>query len=248
MSRLGRSFRHSGTAGLAGVALIVLGALAVPTSAQVADAVIEVAAVDASGGALPGVTVTLTRPDTGYQHTVVTDSVGVARGLALPPGSYTVRIELAGFATVVEEHVVVRVGQIARLGVTMKVAQLAETVNVVGQASLVDIFKTDSSTNIVPEQIEALPVQDRDFQRLAFLAPGFSASAEGIVSSATARWSEPPVMPARPPSWLTASTSPIRHSAWRARGSVRMPSASSASSPTGSTRRLAAPPAVPCRS
>jgi len=58
-----------------------------------------------------GVTVTLTRPDTGYQQTVVTDSVGVARGVALPSGSYTVRIELAGFATVVEEHVVVRVGQ-----------------------------------------------------------------------------------------------------------------------------------------
>src|SRR5205085_8041765 len=29
-----------------------------------------------------------------------------------------------------------------------------------------------SSTNIVPEQIESLPVQDRDFQRLAFITPG----------------------------------------------------------------------------
>jgi len=177
--RLGRSVRQSRTAGFAAIALMALGALSVPTSAQVADAVIEVAAIDASGAALPGVTVTLTRPDTGYQQTVVTDSVGVARGVALPPGSYTVRIELAGFATVVEEHVVVRVGQIARLAVTMKVAQLAETVNVVGQASLVDIFKTDSSTNIVPEQIEALPVQDRDFQRLAFLTPGVQRERGG---------------------------------------------------------------------
>ena len=31
--------------------------------------------------------------------------------------------------------------------------------------------KTDSSTNVVPEQIEHLPVADRDFQRLAFIAP-----------------------------------------------------------------------------
>ena len=61
----------------------------------------------------------------------------------------------------------------------MKVAQLAETVNVVGQASLVDIYKTDSSTNIVPEQIDALPVQDRDFQRLAFLAPGVQRERGG---------------------------------------------------------------------
>ena len=33
-------------------------------------------------------------------------------------------------------------------------------------------MKTDSSTNIVPEQIQELPVADRDFERLAFIAPG----------------------------------------------------------------------------
>ncbi len=148
-------------------------------AAQVADAVIEVVAVDESGAALPGVTVTLTRPDTGFVATATTDGVGVARGIALPPGTYTVKIELSGFATVLEESVTVRVGQTARLSVTMKVASVSETVNVVGQAPLVDVFKTDSSTNIVPEQIEALPVQDRDFQKLAFLTPGVQRERGG---------------------------------------------------------------------
>ena len=54
----------------------------------------------------------------------------------------------------------------------MRVAQVTESVTVVGESPLVDVFKTDSSTNIVPEQIEALPVPNRDFQSLAFLAPG----------------------------------------------------------------------------
>ena len=35
-----------------------------------------------------------------------------------------------------------------------------------------DVYKTDSSTNIMPEQIRDLPTPDRDFQKLAFLAPG----------------------------------------------------------------------------
>ena len=49
---------------------------------------------------------------------------------------------------------------------------MAETITVSTTVPLVDVYKTDSSTNIVPEQIESLPVPDRDFQRLAFIAPG----------------------------------------------------------------------------
>ena len=37
---------------------------------------------------------------------------------------------------------------------------------------MVDVYKSDTSTNIIPEQILELPVPDRDFQNLAFIAPG----------------------------------------------------------------------------
>jgi hypothetical protein len=155
---------------------LVLGLLAAVAPgvarAQVADAVIEVVAQDESQAVLPGVTVTVTRPDTGFEQVLVTDSTGTARVIALQPATYAVKLELAGFTTVRQERVTLRVGQTVRLMVTLRVAQVAETVNVVGQVPLVDVYKTDSSANIVPEQIEALPVIDRDFQRLAFLAPG----------------------------------------------------------------------------
>lgn len=143
-----------------------------PARAQVADAVIEVVAVDETNQILPGVTITVTRPDTGFTLTTATDGTGTARVVALPPGTYTLTIELQGFTSVEQPGVTLRVGQTARVNVTLRVAKVSETVNVTGQAPLVDVFKTDSSTNIVPEQIESLPVQDRDFQRLAFLAPG----------------------------------------------------------------------------
>lgn len=163
------------------VALALLLALAPAARAwaQVADAVVEVIVLDESGAALPGVSVTVGRPDTGFQQTLVTDSVGVARALGIPPGIYDVRLELAGFASVLEKGLAVRVGQTVRLAATMKVAQVAETVNVVATAPLVDVYKTDSSTNIVPEQIQSLPVADRDFQRLAFLTPGVQRERGG---------------------------------------------------------------------
>jgi hypothetical protein len=45
---------------------------------------------------------------------------------------------------------------------------------------MVDVYKTDSSTNIVPEQIEELPTQNRDFQQLAFIAPGVQRERGGF--------------------------------------------------------------------
>lgn len=146
--------------------------LAAPSSAQVADGVIEVIAQDESQAFLPGVTVTVTRPDTGFTQNNVTDASGVARFVALQPGTYTVTAELSGFSTINQEGVTLRVGQTAKLTVTLKVGGVSETVNVTAEAPLVDIYKTDSSTNIIPEQIESLPVPNRDFQSLAFLAPG----------------------------------------------------------------------------
>jgi hypothetical protein len=165
------------------MAILLIGTLAglapLPAGAQVADGVIEVMAQDESKAVLPGVTVTVLRPDTGFTQTNVTDATGVARFIALPPGMYTVKVELQGFATINQEGVTILVGQTAKLTMTMKVGKVAETVNVTAEAPLVDVYKTDSSTNIVPEQIESLPVPNRDFQALAYLAPGVQRERGG---------------------------------------------------------------------
>lgn len=144
--------------------------LATPLAAQVNNAVIDAQAVDTDDAPLPGVVVTAVQEDRGVSRTAVTNENGLARLAALPPGAYRVTFELPGLQTV-RETVEVRVGQTARLEATMAVAA-SEEITVSAEAPMVDVFKTDSSTNIVPEQIETLPVPDRDFQRLAFIAPG----------------------------------------------------------------------------
>jgi len=142
-------------------------------TAQVNTAVVEVQITDAQSAPLPGTTVTLTATETGAQRLAVADAGGVVRFAALPPGSYRVRFELSGFTPITEENLVLRVGQTAKLQVTLQEARQEEIV-VTATAPLVDVFKTDSSTTIVPEQIAYLPVPDRDFQKLAFTAPGVS--------------------------------------------------------------------------
>jgi len=158
---------------------MLIGLVPSPASAQVADAVIEVLVQDQSQAVLPGVTVTVTRPDTGYTQTSVTDSTGVVRFIALQPGTYAVKAELSGFTTVNQEGVTLRVGQTAKLTIGLGIAKVGETVNVVAEVPVVDVFRIDSSTNIIPEQIQSLPVANRDFQSLAFLAPGVQRERGG---------------------------------------------------------------------
>ena len=147
--------------------------------AQVDKANLDAVAVDASGTPLPGVTVTLTRPATGYQTIGVTDRAGVAQFHALTPDDYRVSFSMQGLAAPPEQSVKLRVGQTAKVSVTLK-PSASETITVVAESPVVDVHKTDSSTNIVPEQIESLPVADRDFQRLAFLTPGVERERGGF--------------------------------------------------------------------
>jgi hypothetical protein len=158
--------------------LLVLG-LAPALLAQVDKAAIDAVALDSSRAPLPGVTVTVSRPETGFQSIGVTDSAGIARFLALTPGNYSAEFSLQGFAPAKQQNVVLRVGETARLSVQMN-ASSSETIDVTASVPLVDVHKTDSSTNIVPEQIESLPVPDRDFQKLAFIAPGVSRERGGF--------------------------------------------------------------------
>ena len=151
--------------------LFILLLIAVPAFAQVDKASLEVVVTDQNKAPLPGVTVTVSRPETGFETVAVTDSSGVAVLNSLSPGAYNVSFSLEGFAPVKAQKIALLVGSKAHVGAVMQ-ASASETITVSAAVPVVDIHKTDSSTNIVPEQIQQLPVADRDFQRLTFLAPG----------------------------------------------------------------------------
>ena len=145
--------------------------IAIPSFAQIDKATLEAVVLDQARAPLPGVTVTARRPEVGLELVDITDSAGVARFKALSPGKYQVSFALEGFAPVKEQNLTLLVGQTAKIAVTLQ-QSASETITVSASVPLVDVHKTDSSTNIVPEQIESLPVADRDFQKLAFITPG----------------------------------------------------------------------------
>lgn len=163
---------------LVAILSVLVLALALPSFAQIDKGSIEAVALDQSKSSLPGVTVTVSRPETGFTASGVTDVTGIAQFLALAPGRYEVSFALEGFAPVRQQKLTLLVGQTAKIAVTMQ-QSASETITVTAAAPVVDLHKTDSSTNIVPEQIEQLPVADRDFQKLAFIAPGVERERGG---------------------------------------------------------------------
>ena len=140
------------------VTLSTLLAAAVPAIAQVQTGSILVRAIDAQGGAVPGVTVTISSTAlVAGTATGVTDVGGAYRFPSLPPGIYSVKVELQGFRAVVRENVGVLVGQTTPIELTMQVASLAETVTVTGTSPVVDTTSANVAVNLSEQLLQGTP-------------------------------------------------------------------------------------------
>ena len=131
---------------------------------------------DQSGGGLPGTTVSARNVATGLVRSSVTDAQALYRLVALPVGTYELTFALQGFATEVRSGIRVLVGQQAEINPTLKVAQVAETVSVTGDAPIVETTKSSIGVNVTTRQIDELPLPDRNFETLTFLSPGVTQS------------------------------------------------------------------------
>src|SRR6266446_6758293 len=109
---------------------------------QITTGVIDGVALDTSGAVLPGVDVEIRNVDTNFTRTLTTDAGGRFVALQLTPGRYTVTLKLSGFATVVQQDVLVTVGESVRLSPVMKVSGIAETVTVTTSSPAIDTART----------------------------------------------------------------------------------------------------------
>ena len=148
-----------------------LAALPWSAAAQLVGANLSGVVTDDSGGALPGVTVTVTNRGNGFQVAFVTATDGKYRAVSLQPGAYEVVAELTGF-TRQTRQLNLTVGADATLDLQLGVGVIEETVMVSGSASLVEVTRSQPSSAVIGEQIASLPVLERNFLSLAQLMPG----------------------------------------------------------------------------
>jgi outer membrane receptor for ferrienterochelin and colicin len=153
------------------LSLILFSSVALAQS-QATTGVIEGTVTDASGGALPGVTVTLHNTGTNFEQVQVTDSTGRFRGVLLPLGAYEVNAKLEGFGPQVVKGLNLGVGQTLTLDIKLSQAAIAEEIVVTAAAPLIETARTEGSTRLDEDAVSDLPNNGRNFLELTKLTPG----------------------------------------------------------------------------
>ncbi len=128
--------------------------------------------VDQQGGAIPGAIMTARNPATGFVRTEVSDAEGLYRLTALPVATYDITAELPGFETLTKKGIAVNIAQVLAIAFTLKVAPLAERVEVVGAKPLIQTTNASVGQVVDLEHVERLPLNGRQFANLAATVPG----------------------------------------------------------------------------
>ncbi len=125
--------------------------------------------IDESGGVLPGGTATLT----GDRAPVTTsvDSNGLFRFLKVPPGKYSVTVNMPGFTTVTRENVIVNVGGNTQVDVQLRLSAVQEAVTVTSATPLIDTRKVETGQNFSRDELQEIPTA-RDVWGLIQQVPG----------------------------------------------------------------------------
>jgi len=142
--------------------------------AQLYTGTISGTVTDPSGAAIPSAKMTLVDVDKGFSYAGTTDSNGHYLIGQVPPGTYDLSLETPNFQSQRKEAIKLDVNQNISINFTLKIGLATETVDVVANA--VHLQTEDAVTGQVVNRkfVNDLPLVDRNFTNLAYLAPGIN--------------------------------------------------------------------------
>ena len=126
---------------------------------------------DATGGVLPGATVTVVNLDTGLTRSAVSGGTGAYSVMLLPPGRYDIRAELPGFDAGKLDSVTLTVGASRTVNFTLAPTGAAEEVTVTAKTSGVETTTDTSDVTLDRQAISNLPINGRRFHDFVSLTP-----------------------------------------------------------------------------
>jgi hypothetical protein len=132
---------------------------------------------DATGAVVHNATVTITDTGTNIASVVHTDDKGEYFFTGLRPSTYSVKVQVAGFRAAERTGVVLAVDQEATLNFNLTPAGVSEKMEVTTTAPLLDTESATLGTDVTSEYVHELPLLNRDFFGLTFLAGGVTEAA-----------------------------------------------------------------------
>jgi hypothetical protein len=154
---------------------IALTLAALPLAAQTSS--LQGIVTDAQGAAIPAAIVTAINKDTSAVRKAVTDTTGAYSMLQMPPGPYKVTVERPSFRTN-STDVILQTETPETLNVKLEVGQVTETVNVTGEAAVVNTENAAVGNPFNETQVREIPLQTRNVVQLLSVEPGVSSSGQ----------------------------------------------------------------------
>lgn len=173
----------SGRFALASVWLCLLLALSGclwPARAQqtITSATLSGRVEDTNGAAISGATLTIKNLANNQQLTTASDALGRYRFSYLPVGSYQLTVEQSGFSSI-KERLTLTVGQALDVPLRMTVAGVTANIQITDEVPAIETARTQVAETIMPREIDALPLNGRNYLDLALLVPGVSRTNTG---------------------------------------------------------------------
>lgn len=162
---------------------ILLTMMLLPKTAtgQSATASLRGVVTDATHAVVTGAEVTLTSIGTAQQHVEKTDSHGEFSFQELFIGDYRVEVQAPGFATWVNAHVHLDVGNQLQIAAQMVPATAQQTIEVSEDAAGLQTNEIAQGAVVSEKEIANLPLNGRNFAQLGILQPGVRPTSAGLM-------------------------------------------------------------------
>ena len=155
-------------------ALCALSLAIVPAAlGQAVNATLLGTVTDSSGAAAPAAKVTITETNTGVSRVGETSGAGFYVFPDLPPGNYSVSVELTGFKKAVRQNIDLIVNTTTRVDLQLQPGDVREVISVEAEIPLLQTDRADTGAKIETRQLADMPLGfSRNFQSLLNLVPG----------------------------------------------------------------------------
>jgi len=141
---------------------------------------------DDQGGALPGVTITVTSPQLMGSRTTITNTSGEYDFGLLPPGTYKAEFVLTGLETKTRENLLISLDSTNKVNVSLSVGSFAEAITVTADSVVIDPTQTTVQQNFRQDHLKYASVGQagRTYQNVLQQAAGVAGGSNPQVMGA----------------------------------------------------------------
>jgi hypothetical protein len=152
---------------------------------QLVTASLEGTVIDPSGSGVPDASVQIQNTATGVTVTVHTSTIGHYVAPSLQPGGpYTILVDVKGFKKAVRSGISLDVNQQATVDIPLQIGSPSQTVEVTGEAPLLEASSAAIGQVVDNRSIVNLPLNQRNAYSLVFLVPGTTGAVSYQYNSA----------------------------------------------------------------